>query len=498
MGTKKGYQARSIQSQLLYRLLIGVIIMLTVLGVYQYSNMKTSLYASKVELLDSRFKNINKKVIVGTTTHTLLQQNMEYILNQISGEEIGVAVMNQEGEMIAAKNRYTGIMTEMSKRNEKMIQIPKLSEAKYQEALSDGRLASGYEVVTDSEGQRQLVILREIGEFTRPIGLVQISTYMTDVEHILAEQARMYILSAIAVLVVGSILGIAVLRHTLKPLKQMTNQLDQIDSDQLDIRIEAQNGQIEIDILANKFNNMFERLEKSFTKEKKMNEAMKHFVLDASHELRTPLTSIQGFIEVLQLGAAKNEQQLNMALNSILIESQRLSKLVSQLLLLVKLEGNPSIELKEENINNIIQEVVPQLEILMKQRQLTIQFDEATEVLVNKDQIKQVIYNLVQNAINHTNESTGKIKIVTQRIEKENGLWVEVSIIDNGEGISKENIGQIFDRFYRADKHRSRRNGGYGLGLAIIKEIIYNHEGEIDVESEMGRGSTFRVRLKGL
>ncbi len=328
------------------------------------------------------------------------------------------------------------------------------------------------------------------------MGLIQISTYIDTANLILKEQARMYIASAIVVSIIGLALGVAVLKHTLKPLKQMTNKLDEIDTNQLNIRLNETTGQIEIDKLSNKFNNMFDRLEKSFIKEKQTNEKMKNFILDASHELRTPLTSIQGFIEVLQMGAAKDKKQLDLALSSILMESQRLSKLVNNLLALTKLEENDYVETKKENIKSIIMEVSPQLEVLMKNRKLKIDLEDNIYCDVNRDQIKQVIYNLVQNAINYTNEEIGEVRINARKITKNNFNYISISVSDNGEGISKENISLIFDRFYRCDKHRSRKKGGYGLGLSIVKQIVDNHKGKIELSSTENQGTTFIVYLR--
>lgn len=495
-NNKRTYNPKSLQSLLIYRLFLVLVMVLIGLGTYQYSSMKQYLVKSKIELLDSRFKNVEKEVVLATNNNEMLVQNMEYILNVVSGEDICVAVINEEGKIIGETNRYKGIRTEINKGKNKILEIPQLNEEIYLKTINDSVTSSEYYIIEDKNEQKQLVILREIGTITHPSGLVQISTSTDDIESILEEQVRVYLLSAVMALLLSGLLGKMILKHTLKPLKRLTREIDVIDENQLDTRTDVHNGQIEIDILANKFNNMIERLEVSFEKERKTNVAMKNFILDVSHELRTPLTSIQGFIEVLQLGASKNEEQLKMALESMMTESRRLGKLVNELLLLMKLEGNVSVELKRENINDIIKEIKSQLEILKRDRNLEIEWGNDMYCMVNKDQVKQIIYNLVQNAINHTDEQIGIIKITTRRINKENSSWIEVSITDNGEGVSKEDIELIFDRFYRVDKNRSRKRGGYGLGLSIVKRIICNHNGEIQVQSEKGKGSTFSFLLR--
>lgn len=492
---REGRKKKSLQMQLLNRFFLVLFILLTVLGLYQHTNMKKYLYESKVEFLDSRFKNINKEIILETNTDELLMKNADYILNQISVEDVCVSIINRYGENIASKNLYTGILTEISNRVKNIMAIPEFSQEDYLKILGKQGISQGYTIVKDNDNKEQIIIWREIGDLNHPSGLVQISTYIDSANNILSEQARMYVIAAIIILIVGAALALAVLRHTLKPLKNMTSTLDTIDTNALNLRLDENSGQIEIDKLSSKFNSMFERLEKAFIKETFTKEKMKNFILDASHELRTPLTSIQGFIEVLQMGAAKNEKQLDLALNSILVESQRLSKLVNNLLLLTKLEDDIKVEMKEENINEVIYEIEPQLNMLMKKRQLNIILQGENYSEINKDQIKQVIYNLVQNAVNYTNENIGEITISTKQVKKENLEYVKIDIMDNGEGIPEENLKLIFDRFYRADGHRARKKGGYGLGLSIVKSIINNHKGQIEVKSKVGKGTTFSILL---
>lgn len=241
---------------------------------------------------------------------------------------------------------------------------------------------------------------------------------------------------------------------------------------------------------------MLKRIEGSFQKERHIKEKMRQFISDASHELRTPLTSIHGFVEVLLRGSAKNEEQLNLALNSILMESERLTKLVNDLLILTKLEQQPIIEMKSENINDLIEEIYPQLIILCENRALQLEVKDNLIVKINRNQIKQVIFNLIQNAVLHTDKRTGIIKI-SAKVENLNGEnFVVLKISDNGTGIAKKHISKIYDRFFRSESHRSREHGGYGLGLSIVKSIIDNNNGKIYVESELNIGTTFSVYLK--
>jgi two-component system OmpR family sensor kinase len=236
---------------------------------------------------------------------------------------------------------------------------------------------------------------------------------------------------------------------------------------------------------------MLERLEASFTAERETKEQMSRFIADASHELRTPLTSIHGFLEVLLRGAANQPDQLDKALTSMYGESKRLIKLVQGLLLLAKLDRTPHLELKAGLLDTVIQDMEPQLRILAGTRTLSLLLEPNMKCNFDIDSIKQVILNLFHNAVQQTDPEKGHIQI--SLAEKDNG--VQLSIQDNGPGISAIHIPHIFDRFYRSDFSRTRKYGGAGLGLSITKSIVEAHEGTISVASQEGDGSTFQVWL---
>ena len=248
---------------------------------------------------------------------------------------------------------------------------------------------------------------------------------------------------------------------------------------------------MEIDRLAESFNGMLERLETSFDVERETKEKMRRFIADASHELRTPLTSIHGFLEVLLRGAANQPDQLDKALRSMHGESQRLNKLVHDLLLLSKLDRSPQIELKPGSLDTVITAMEPQLRILAGNRTLNLSIKPDMKCKYDTDQMKQVILNLFQNSVQHTDPEQGHIQILLQK--KDHG--VQLSIKDNGPGISPAHLLLVFDRFYRSDSSRTRKYGGAGLGLSISKSIIDVHGGIISVISQEGEGSTFNVWL---
>jgi two-component system OmpR family sensor kinase len=240
---------------------------------------------------------------------------------------------------------------------------------------------------------------------------------------------------------------------------------------------------------------MMARISSSFDQEHEMREKMRLFVSDASHELRTPLTSIRGFAEVLLMGRAREGGQVESSLQTIISETERLSRLVNNLLLLTRLEQEMETEMKPENLSEIIEESWAELRMMAENRSLQLKMDREAIINCNRDQILQLIFNLVKNSAQYTPDEYGQIEIIVEKNEIETDGFVALSIVDNGCGIPEEDIHRIFDRFYRVGGHRCRKNGGYGLGLSIVKSIADLHNAEINVESSIGKGTKISVHF---
>lgn len=218
------------------------------------------------------------------------------------------------------------------------------------------------------------------------------------------------------------------------------------------------------------------------------------FVANVSHELRTPITAVRGFAETLLHGALDDPETGKQFVKIIYEESDRLSRLIHDLLELSKIESGQSVlQFELCDMNDLVQTTTGRLEHQAKRHGLTLAAhvpDKPVFAEIAKDRISQVLINLVGNAIAYTPEG-GRIDVFLEDGDER----VTVRVRDTGIGISREHLPRLFERFYRVDKARDRRSGGTGLGLAIVKHIVEAHEGTVDVESEPGRGSTFSFTL---
>ncbi len=248
----------------------------------------------------------------------------------------------------------------------------------------------------------------------------------------------------------------------------------------------------ELSDVANAFNMMTDELERSFARQRQLEKARRDLTVAVSHDLRTPLASIRAMVEAIADGVVTDPATVQRYYATINTQITSLSSLINDLFELSKLEAEP-VQLRKEavNLNDLLSDVLESMQA--KAKEISLQGDFKADIpLVQAElqKIQRVLYNLVQNAIQHT-PAGGSITLAIHN--KDQG--VQIDIIDTGEGIAAEDIPHIFDQFFRGEKSRSRATGGTGLGLAIAKGIIEAHNGQIWVESQAGRGTTFSFIL---
>lgn len=222
---------------------------------------------------------------------------------------------------------------------------------------------------------------------------------------------------------------------------------------------------------------------------RKLENVRKEFVANVSHELKTPLTSILGYAETLRQGAMQDKEQAPRFLEKIEGNALQLKSLVEDILKLSEIEsGRFALQLFPVSLGTIIQEVWTHFDPLAqaKKIKLIVEIPPATTILADANALRQIVNNLVDNAIKYSSE--GSVVTVASKAYEN---FCRVQISDNGMGISGRDLPHVFERFYRANKARSRQLGGTGLGLAIVKHLVQAHGGEVGVESELGHGARF-------
>ncbi|MEW5989274.1 MAG: ATP-binding protein, partial [Chloroflexota bacterium] len=322
--------------------------------------------------------------------------------------------------------------------------------------------------LTSEETEEQIIGYLQIG---RPI----------DTGNTLATLRPIMILAGLGAITLSLLLGGLFTRQALKPLEEIAAVALQITrADDLGRRLPDRGRQDEIGRLTTALNQTLERLERLFR-------AQQRFLADVSHELRTPLTAIRGNLDLIQRMRVADAESLG----DMRAELERMTRLVNDLLLLARAEaGGLPIQKEPVQMDTIFLDVYRQATTLTRKLQLAVGEVDQVSILGDADRLKQLLLNLVENAIKYTPPGG----TVTMSLSKADGQ-AKFQIADTGAGIPEEDLPHIFDRFYRVDKARTRAQGGSGLGLSIAKWIAQAHNGDILVHSELGKGSIFTVVL---
>ena len=230
------------------------------------------------------------------------------------------------------------------------------------------------------------------------------------------------------------------------------------------------------------------------TRLKQLENTRQEFVANVSHELRTPLSMIKGYVETLAHGAKDDPKVAARFLQTIEKHADRLTYLIEDLLTISRLEsGQIVMNVQTVELKDVAGEVVNDLRTRAAERDVVLEdgVPAGLQVKADAERLQQVLFNLVDNAIKY-GRPQGHVRIESRPLD---GQMIEVSVRDDGPGIPPDSIERVFERFYRVDKARSREQGGTGLGLSIVKHIVQSHGGEVWVESELGKGTTFFFTL---
>jgi two-component system OmpR family sensor kinase len=301
-----------------------------------------------------------------------------------------------------------------------------------------------------------------------------------------------------AAIVLLACLGLPLARASLAPLTRIESTAAAIAGGDLSRRIDHPAGNTEVGRLAEALDAMLASIEAAYqaradgeARAQGSQERMRRFIADASHELRTPLTSVRGLAEYgLQQGEAANREELQRLMGLIAREAGRMGRLVDDLLLLAKFDTGRPLDRRPVDLASIAAEAVQQARIVAPGRPVTLEAAEPVIVDADAERLRQIIDNLLRNAIQHT--PPGSPVTVTVTSEPGSG---RLTVADQGPGMTAEQASHVFERFYRTDGARARASGGAGLGLAIAASLAAAHGGQLTVDTQPGRGAAFHLRL---
>jgi two-component system, OmpR family, sensor kinase len=295
-----------------------------------------------------------------------------------------------------------------------------------------------------------------------------------------------------AALVVLVVAGRLVLRRGLRPLSDMAGTAHDItshdltDSSHLPVRAEGKGGGPEVEELRTSFNVMLDHIDESLAARTAAEQRLRRFIADASHELRTPLTSIRGYADLFRYAAANEPAEREAHLAKIREETERMSVLVDDLLLLARLDSETPLRLEEIDLVDIASAAAQAF--VTAYPAYPLDFEAPSRVILHGDpmRLRQVLDNLLTNIARHTPPGTSvQLEVTSSAV---------MIVSDSGPGIPPEHQARIFDRFYRIDDSRSRNVGGTGLGLSIVHSIVTAHGGTVNLSSQPGR-TTFIISL---
>ncbi|MGY1605229.1 sensor histidine kinase [Geodermatophilus sp. SYSU D00815] len=329
----------------------------------------------------------------------------------------------------------------------------------------------------------------------------------TDITRDQAAIKRLVTIEVVVGVIVLALLGVAgylLVRNSLRPLADVERTAQAIAAGDLSQRVPEGSERTEVGRLSTALNGMLARIERSFRAQqaseaqaRASEDRMRRFVADASHELRTPLTSIRGFAELYRQGAVGGPEETRRLMSRIEAEGARMGLLVEDLLQLARMDQQRPLSIVPVDLAEIAGDAVHDARAVQPERPIALHLDESLTdvpvVLGDEARLRQVVGNLVTNALTHTPQ-TARITVTVAEDADPDVLLVRVA--DEGPGMTADDAARVFERFYRADASRTREAGGTGLGLAIVASLVAAHGGTVDLVTAPGEGAAFTMRLR--
>ncbi|HEY4095080.1 MAG TPA: HAMP domain-containing sensor histidine kinase [Baekduia sp.] len=351
------------------------------------------------------------------------------------------------------------------------------------------KLATGQLTTIKSGGTRYRVLAQAVPAG----GTVVAAVPLTETDQTLHRLLRTSALVIVAILLVLGAGAWWLVRIGLRPLERMGDTAGAIAHGDLSRRVATATPRTEVGRLGLALNQMLDRLEEAFAKQRASEDRLRRFLADASHELRTPLASIRGYAELFRIGAAREPADTEKAMSRIESEAARMGVLVEDLLTLARLDEVREVIREDVDLVKLAGDAVDDARATAPDREIDLESDGRAVVAGDPHQLRQVFANLLRNALVHTPGGTPVAVTVGH-----DGATTVIEVRDYGPGLPAGDDGDaLFDRFWRAEHGRERGKAGAGLGLAIVAGIVAAHGGEVAAENAPGGGARFVVRLPG-
>ncbi|MGE7945312.1 sensor histidine kinase [Lysinibacillus sp. NPDC093688] len=426
-------------------MMIGLFVSYNIL---QYFVMNSWMVHYEEQAIENKMIAIQNLYDDQKLSSKFIKENKSFI-HSINEKSETIRILDENGESIIAVSE------------EELLQVPSHS-------VQNGH----FELI--KTGDDRLLVYREPINGTNFV--VEIIRNMEIFDNLLAQFGLVMFLSGIGAVFLSLVGALFISKQIVRPIQDISQTLTRIKKFGLKERVQVQPAQDEIAELANHFNELMDQLETSFNQQKQ-------FVEDASHELRTPISVLNGNLMMLNRWGKNDPEVLDKSLNSSLKEVNRMEKLVKDLLELSRLDSEKikNVSILLENPQYIIEKVINDFQITHPDFSFSLQITKSEALAITEGHLEQVLTILIDNAIKYSNDEK-KVNIYYHQHE--------LTVQDFGIGIPEEDIPFVTNRFYRVEKSRNRKKGGYGIGLSIAQKLMDNYHGKLSIESQLDEGTS--------
>ncbi len=432
------------------------------------------LWLFQVIFLDSYYKWYKTKELVNTIntiTSNYKEENYEEILDNISHDK-GVCIeLIKDGKLVYLSNTFNKgcIANQQDTYNYK------------NDFIKSNDTSARYTLQNKRFNNKTLVLALKINQRTHIF--ISASLEPLDATVTILRSQLFYI--TLLILLLSLLISYFISKHISNPIIKMKNKAKELANGNYNITFE--NSDIE------EINELSKTLNYACIELNKTEDLRRELMANVSHDLKTPLTMIKAYAELIRDVTYKDKEKMNKNLNTIIEETDRLNLLVNDILELSKIQSNSTpLNIEEFDLNELIKTIISRYDIYIEKENYNIEYKEQEGLLIKADKkrIEQVIYNLINNAINYTGNDK-KVSIII----KQDKTKIRVEIKDTGKGIEQKELEYIWDKYYKVDKTHSRVQVGSGIGLSIVKNILINHKFEYGVESKINKGTTFYFEI---